>query len=212
MIKYLTIALIMALHCAQTASAYDNTTLNQGSSEKERASEERKPIWNRANKERSTAETKLASEETSSENSAQAQIKPYVLRYVRDVYHTCAGNWKSAQCITSLASLSKDIVVDYAVKLETAGQKAFHEPLKQKCAASTAALQTAVPAYAQKSAMTECLNAIADMSQASDVKPDLELYQLAIGALQCVDKEGSCEAFENQISSHVQEKSNTENP
>ncbi len=187
------IIVLLVLIISSGAYAYDYTTVNKDNQESGQKTEKKK-VWNKAKK------PKVENAQPQPEAAKDIkQIPAYVLGYARNVYNSCAGVWKSAQCVSAIAALSKDITIDYASSLEQAKQEAFHEPLKQSCAASTAAIQTDVPAYAQKSAMTECLNAIADMTQASGVKPNINLYQLAVGGTQCLDQEGNCEAFENQL-------------
>lgn len=205
---------IFALGFSQTAYAENSgITLNAPQSQEKQT---KKPIWNTPERSRSSSEQSTQNAEETREQKTEEQpkpqspsnanIRPQVMEYVGFVYESCASAWKTFSCVQSLSSLSRDITIDYAERLEKARQSKFQDSLKENCAATTAALQQEVPAYAQKSAMTVCFNAISDIAQASGVKPDLDLYQLAVGSVACIDQVGACKILEDQLSGLIQAK------
>lgn len=198
MIRYkLIMACAAFLLCAQSAHAYDYTTLNNGEKQEQ---QQKKKVWNKPKQRQSNTETKPQA------TAEQKNIKSYIKEYVQDVHQKCASAWKSKPCVVSLSALSRDLTIHYVDQLNKSNQNKFQDPLKENCAATTAALKQDVPAYAQKSAMTVCLNAISDISEASGVKPELDMYQIAVGSVGCLDKDGSCEEFEKQLNSVIQVK------
>lgn len=202
---FCTLCTLMLVVFASPTLSYDNTTVSRGGSDQKQ--QEKKKIWNNPKTTKPTTRTE-ATTKTQPIQKQQKEIPAYVLAYARNVYSSCAGAWKSMPCISTMAQLSKDMTINYAQNLEIAKQESYHEYLKQRCAASTAALQEKVPAYAQKSAMTECLNTISDLTESTGTEPDLNLYQLAVGGVQCLDKEGSCNVFEEQLSPLLQNEKN----
>ncbi len=133
------------------------------------------------------------------------KIDSITLNHIRSMAVLCVGNWENENCSKELSALSMDMTTNYAEKLDKQSKpekkEAHMESLKQHCAASTAALKVSVPSYAMKSAITECVNIVADINEESSVKPDINLYQLLVGAVLCLNKDLSCENMEKQISS-----------
>ncbi len=50
-----------------------------------------------------------------------------------------------------------------------------------------------------QSALTECVNTISDVSKATQVKPNLNMYQLAVGTVLCLDGNDACNKIEAQL-------------
>lgn len=111
----------------------------------------------------------------------------------------CVGNWENEACIKELSSLSMDTTTNYAEALDAGNKKSAMEDLKQNCAAATAALKISVPAYAMKSAITQCVNSIYDINNTTLIKPDLNLYQLLVGSVMCLGKDIACENIEASL-------------
>lgn len=123
--------------------------------------------------------------------------------HVTAIHESCVQNWGDQSCMQSISATSKDMLEAYAVALEKSGHKAQVETVKNQCAATTAAAKTKVPAYAMKSALTECANTISDVVAEVTVQPDLVLYQLLVGSIFCLGKEEPCPVFEKGISAAV---------
>ncbi len=125
-----------------------------------------------------------------------------VLTYVKGVGKACVEDWATQNCMKNLSILNRDTASFYAQNLNDSGRKdadAKMEELKQHCAASTAALKVDVPAYAMRSAMTECVNTISDIVDATKVKPNVNMYQLMVGSILCLQKDAQCKFIENQL-------------
>lgn len=199
--KILLCTISLCFVCASLSDASDNAiTQEQAAPQTEN---KKTSIWNKpkTTQNNSADKTQTAPDSArSNQNNSKPNVSGYVLEYAGFIYDSCKGSWQEKTCVQALSALSRDITVDYNSKLVDAQKQNFQEPLKQNCAATTAALKQDVPAYAQKSAMTVCLNAIADIFQASGVKPDLNLYQMAVQTIPCQEKTGNCEAFESPIS------------
>lgn len=120
-------------------------------------------------------------------------------KYVQAVAQSCVGDWEKKTCLTTLAKVNKHIASYYAESLHKSGKKKRLEPLKQACAASTAAQTEDVPAYAMKSAMTECANKIADISSATNITPNINLYQLMIAGVLCLGQDAQCASLEARL-------------
>ncbi len=112
----------------------------------------------------------------------------------------CVNHWDNEKCLKELSSLSMDLTTNYAEKLDAQKKEVQMENLKQHCAASTAALKVSVPAYAMKSAITECINIISDINDETSIKPDIDLYQLLVGSVLCLGKDLACDNIETQLS------------
>lgn len=92
------------------------------------------------------------------------------------------------------------LVSQFGASLEYEGYKAQMDPLKEDCAASTAATQQdGIPAYAMKSAYTVCANKIAEIAEITGVKPDPSYYQLMIASILCMDKNPQCRMMESSL-------------
>lgn len=138
-------------------------------------------------------------------STAQAQIDAAVMKHAQAVAKTCPGAWDKPACLKVLGESNFDMTVDYAAKLEAAGKKDFLEPLKQSCAASTAAREQDVPAYAMTSASKECANSIYDITQKTKVSPDRNYYQLIVASTLCLEGAKECADLEKQMHAIAQQ-------
>ncbi len=120
-------------------------------------------------------------------------------KYVRAVAENCSGQWQEQPCLATLARVSKHVTSYYAEDLHKKGRKGRLEPLKQGCAASTAAEKMEVPVYAMKGAMTVCANTISDITEATGISPNVNLYQLVIAGVLCLANDPQCPALEGRL-------------
>lgn len=116
----------------------------------------------------------------------------------------CIGQWESQPCLAALAEANMTLAANYGASLEDGGDKAAAEQIKQHCAASTAARTEQVPGYAMQSAMTECANAISDISAKTNTLPDQSIYQLMTVGVWCLGKDQRCAASEEQLKNYAQ--------
>lgn len=117
----------------------------------------------------------------------------------RNMAQACIGNWESKACLRASSQSSLEMAATYAEKLDNAGRKEALEILKDQCAASTAATRGDYPAYAMTSAYTECANIIVDITDATGIEPDIDHYQLLVGAVLCLTKDKRCTAIEQGL-------------
>ncbi len=121
-------------------------------------------------------------------------------KHAGDIARACIGNWENEACLKATSQAAMVLISNYGSKLQQSGHKSSAEPLKQECAASTAATQEDnIPAYAMKSAYTVCANKIADISGKTGVSPDLSYYQLLVASVICMDKKPNCATFEGAL-------------
>lgn len=122
--------------------------------------------------------------------------------HARTIAHACPQAWDTNTCKSALSETVLTLAGAYAETLNNAGHSADLEPLKQGCAAATAASKIEVPGQALASAMTECANIISDITQRTNTPPDKSLYQLLVFPLLCLKNEPSCPAFEGQLQAY----------
>lgn len=143
--------------------------------------------------------SKTQAAQSQSTKGASPKIDPVVYKHTRNIVAVCVNKWQGQACMVALSSLNMTLTTTYAQALNIAGKNSSMERLKQNCAASTAALKIDVPAYAMRSAMTQCVNSMVDLSDRTSILPDPSLSQLAVGAILCMDKKPSCAAIENAL-------------
>lgn len=134
------------------------------------------------------------------QHPAQSDVPKIIAVHVKDMGAKCPSAWQSKGCIVAMANSNLTLASVYAELLQNGGQSDSTNALKEHCAASTAAIQVEVPAYAMKSAMTECANTITDISEATGITPDPTHYQLLIGGIFCLeDGNANCPAVEEGL-------------
>ncbi len=158
-------------------------------------------LFNSRNKNEREAQPSLSSDKEKIPPVKSEALPNDVAGHVANVTSYCVGKWESEACLKELSSVSMDMAVNFAENLDAKKEHGAIELIKQHCSAPTAALKISVPAYAMKSAITECVNSVADINEATSVKPDLNLYQLLVGSVLCLDKDPACADIEKQLSS-----------
>ncbi len=133
---------------------------------------------------------------------AQNEVSPEVMQYARDISSHCVKQWDKPVCLSEVSQATLILAANYAGDLQSSGMIGAVEQIKQHCAAATAATQGDYPAYAMKSAFTECANKIYDVSEQTSIKPDLSHYQLLIGAIMCLNKDRNCSSIEQQLGAY----------
>jgi hypothetical protein len=130
---------------------------------------------------------------------AYAQASAESATYARLTSTHCLGRWARQECLTSISQSTLVLAANYAGLLESHGLVDAVEEIKQHCAAATAGTKGEYPAYAMQSAFTECANMIFDISEQTQVKPDLSHYQILVGAILCLSKDRRCAGIEKQL-------------
>lgn len=120
--------------------------------------------------------------------------------HIRAVARSCVGNWESQECLAAVSRSALDLAARYAEELSNAGHDFAIELIKEHCAAGTAAAEGEYPAYAMKSAWTECANIMSDISEATGLNPSTSHYQLLVGPVLCLDKDMRCKSVERGLS------------
>lgn len=134
-----------------------------------------------------------------SQEAALPKLNSVVLGHVKAVTSACVKKWEDQACMKVLASMNVTLASIYAESLHNSDKRSYMEQLKNHCAASTAALQVSVPAYAMRSAMTECVNSMTTISQKTSVFPNPSLSQLAVSAVLCIAKNKVCSEIEQGL-------------
>lgn len=124
------------------------------------------------------------------------------INHVTNVSRACIGHWEKQSCLQSVSSTALTLTAKYAETLNQKGQDQAIEYLKEYCAAATAATKGEYPAEAMRSAYTECVNIIADLSDKTGMKPNPEYYQLLVGAVLCLNKNKNCTYVEQGLSKY----------
>ncbi len=126
---------------------------------------------------------------------AQDALSGVELRNVKTVSVACLDGWEGQDCLKAVSASNYIMVSNYGAMLKENNQEASAETLKQTCAASTAAMERDVPAYAMKSAFVECANSIVDVAERSKLIPDQNQYQILVGAVLCLSNDERCQSI-----------------
>ena len=202
-------------HCAQ-AQVFNSSKKKTTNVYKPIPKKQPQPHQNAGNKNNATpeSETKTAAKPASEAQETPAQAAPQaaqsqeaalpklnsvVLGHVKAVTSACVKKWEDQACMKVLASMNVTLASTYAESLHNSNKRSYMEQLKNHCAASTAALQVSVPAYAMRSAMTECVNSMTTISQQTSVFPNPSLSQLAVSAVLCIAKNKVCSEIEQGL-------------
>ena len=133
---------------------------------------------------------------------AQKQVDQNVLRHAAGIASFCPGQWESDKCLKAVSLSNKDMGVMYAARLDAAGKKDSVEAVKNVCAAASVTeeeVEEEVPAYAFRSAYTECANGLYEISQATGIQPDPTHMQILISAVYCLNEAPQCAAIEKSM-------------
>ncbi len=117
----------------------------------------------------------------------------------------CIGSWNSQNCLQAVSQSNLALASEYGSALQQSGKETEAESIKQHCAASTAATQGEFPAYAFKSAFTECANTMSDVYDQTKLAPDSTRFQVLLGAIWCLDGDPQCANVENGLKPHTQQ-------
>ncbi len=122
-----------------------------------------------------------------------AAIDTTTKNHVKSVAQSCLNHkWETSECLRAVSNSNFEMAVAYGTALQDAGKESAAEKIKQHCAASTAARERSFPASAMQSAFTECANIITDVADSANMTPDLNLYQLLVGAVLCLGDDPRC--------------------
>ncbi|MBI2234543.1 MAG: hypothetical protein HYU57_06115 [Micavibrio aeruginosavorus] len=136
---------------------------------------------------------------------AMAQNTPSAtsLQYAQQIAKACINQWEAQTCLGAVADSNMVLLSNYGADLQSRKMEAEAEALKQHCAATTAASRQQVPAYAMKSALTECANTITDLAARTGVQPDPSHFQLLIAPLLCLGGDPACAALSDQLAAYI---------
>jgi len=151
----------------------------------------------------STAQKPVQNQATPQATPKESAPSQGALNNARNVANTClGGKWESQPCLKAVSQNNLVMASEYSDVLGRSGKAQEAEFVKQKCAASTAASKEQFPAYAMRSAFTECVNAIPSVASATGVVPDQSQFQLLVAAIQCLDKTDACAAIEQSLAQY----------
>jgi len=139
---------------------------------------------------------------------AQAQMAPQpsamAVQFAQLVSKACLNKqWETPACLSAVSNSNLALAATYGSDLQNKGFAAAAEQIKQHCAASTAAREQAYPAYAMKSAFTECANMIYDVSEQTKVTPDQAHYQLLVAPILCMSNDQRCLGVEQGLAPYA---------
>lgn len=130
----------------------------------------------------------------------QAQtVSPDSMTHARNIANVCPNAWDSEACLKAVSESNLVMVSNYGAVLQEKKLEAQAETLKQHCAASTAAREQVYPAYAMKSAFTECANIISDLVDQTKIRPDVDHYQLLVVPVLCLSQDARCVPLEKAL-------------
>ncbi len=135
--------------------------------------------------------------------SSSNSVSQAVRSYAQKISRVCPGNWEAYPCLQAVSESTLVMAANYAGALKNRGYTAAVEKIKNHCAAATAAREREFPAYAMKSAYTECANMIYDVTEETGLKPDQSHYQLLVGPILCMSDDWRCETLEDQMRAMV---------
>ena len=119
---------------------------------------------------------------------------PAVTQEAGFLAQACLSNWQAPGCLKAVSGAALVGAANYGSTLQQGGHPAEAEQIKQHCAAATAGTQGDYPAYAIRSALTECVNTISDVAGKTGVNPDPNQYQLLLGPALCLSGDARCAA------------------
>lgn len=126
------------------------------------------------------------------------QAPPSLGILARDIAHNCKGSWEVPACLMAISKSNFYLVINYGTKLERLDRIKAKNLLRDHCAAATAQEED-VPAYAYRSAYVDCANMIHAIYENTQVKPDINHYQLLVSSVLCLNKDPRCAAIESQM-------------
>jgi hypothetical protein len=151
-----------------------------------------------------TAVIVLASAPVQAQTPAQTPAADgQTLQFAGKIAGACLDHWEAPSCLSAVSESNMALLSNYGAALQNGGYAAEAEQLKQHCAATTAASQETVPAYAMRSALTECANTITDISGKTGVQPDPSHYQLLLAPLLCLSADPRCAPIAEQMKAYV---------
>lgn len=121
------------------------------------------------------------------------------VQFAKSIARACLPDWAAQKCLSAVADSNVSLLSNYGADLQGRKMDADAETLKQHCAATTAANQQTIPAYAMRSALNECANTITDLSTRTGVLPDPSHFQLLIAPLLCLGDNPSCAQIIEQM-------------
>lgn len=124
--------------------------------------------------------------------------------HAQHIATSCIGHWSEPTCMSAVSESNMILAAAYGGALQQRSQDAAAENIKQHCAASTAAREGQYPAYAMKSAFTECANMMYDISEQTGLAPDQSRYQVLVAAVLCMGNDPKCAAFEEGLKPYAQ--------
>lgn len=190
--------------------ARSSDLFNRPSHDKEQSPKHFPPVGSPKKKENTPEQAQPATpaeEETTTTKAPPATTQPVTLDertkvlqiHLKDMSQKCPKTWETQACLASMAESNRTLASLYAEDLDKSGHGQYLAEIKEHCAASTAASQIEVPAYAMKSAMTECSNTIYDLTEKTQIKPPMSHYQLLITTIYCLDKDPRCQPLEETL-------------
>lgn len=129
----------------------------------------------------------------------QGVLSNEALQFGKAAGAACPGKWDSPECLAIISQNNLMMAANYGGALKENGKVTESELIKEHCAAATAAREKSFPAYAMKSAFTECANTIVDVSGKTGISPDLSEYQLLVGATLCLGNDPRCGTISDQL-------------
>lgn len=122
---------------------------------------------------------------------------------VKSLASSCIGKWDSQPCMSAVSGSNYALASMYGAALQQGGRNTEAEAVKQHCAASTAAAQGEYPAVAVRSAFTECANAMSDITEATQIKPEPSRYQILVSAVLCMTGDPRCAGVETGLTPYA---------
>lgn len=125
-------------------------------------------------------------------SAQQATPSAAATTHAGSVASACLSNWESPACLQAMSNSNMVLISNYGAELQQKGKNEAAESIKQHCAASTAAREQQFPAYAMKSAFTECANTMSDVTEQTGISPDPSHYQLLVASVLCMNGDRQC--------------------
>jgi len=130
----------------------------------------------------------------------QGGVPQAVSSQIISIQKSCLpSRWQTPDCLKAMGESNLIMASNYAEALQNGDHKPAADELLQHCAASTAAREQEVPAYAMTSAMTECANTMGEIAQNTGIRPDPTHFQLFIAGVLCLSQNLQCAALEKGI-------------
>ncbi len=140
------------------------------------------------------------------DNSALSkEYSKKAIPHVKDIAKYCNGQWAKQKCLRYISSMTVELTKDYMKRLYYSKvapddlKVPFQEILKENCSGVIMKSKDEAIPLSMSDNLKKCLNVINYVSEKTEVYPDRDLRQLAMGSSFCIIRQPQCQVIEKQL-------------